>query len=696
MNRHKEIILVTLLLLLAAVFRSWDLSRVPSGFSDEELAYIRLTEAVETGNIAVYYQVGDDHGRSGLYAVANAIVTRFTGDGLLGYRLLSFWASLLSLALLYIVARRLFGRYVALMALGVMSVNLHAVVLARTATAESLVPLYVLLVLYVLVVAFHVGRSVRFHTPSTTAFALLAVLFGASGYLHYTTLIVGPLGALFFVHLLLTRQPLSRRIWSVVIFVLVLATIVALPYLTSTIRELHNSELDIFVVERPRTLADLVDGMLGAVGGILWQGDTRLAYNVPDVALLGPLLSLLMLVGVVRSVQRWREPRYALLLLSLLAGLVTDIWIAPEPTFSANLAALPALYILPAIGVMVVWRALSVRGSRVQALRWATVLVLAAFVLNAALTWDRVFAQWSDKDGADAVFHADLGRVAAYLDRSSSESPAAICMIPLDMPNDVGLTQRQILPLMMHREDIGLRSVDCRGGLVFTNAGATMRLVFPDPSYRELMPPELVEWLAGATEVSVDSLPDGSVLALNVEQRISDMGGYWNTAAPTFYLPETNGDGSLPAALPVTLERNLTFAGYDPRALAPHQAGGDPIVLVTYWRVDGPLPDNLAIFAHLLAYLNPRLQPLAESNTINVVPSELKNRDIFIQVSYLWLNDRVREGYYPLTVGAYTGQVAALDDHLRVIDRRGELHGERLLVGDVPVMAAPETEGGVQ
>lgn len=696
MNRRIEIILVTILLLLAAVLRSWDLSRVPAGFSDEELAYIRLTEAVQSGNIAVYYQVGDEHGRAGLYAVANAIVTSAVGDGLLGYRLLPFWASLLALSLLYAVARRLFGRYVALMALGVMSANTHAVLLARTATSESLVPLYVLLLLAVLAVAFHVGRSVRFRTPSTIAFALLAVLFGASGYLHYTTLVLGPLGALFFVHLLVTHQPMSRRMWSVVFFVLVLATIVALPYLTSTIRELGSSEPDVFVIERPRSLVDLLNGMLGAVGGIVWQGDRRIIYNIPDLALLGPVLSVLLVAGAVRAVRRWREPRYALVLLSLLAGLATDVWIAPEPTFSANLVALPALYILPAIGVMVVWRSLSLRSSRARAAQWVAALAVAVLVVNAVLTWDRVFARWGAQDGADAVYHADLGRIAGYLDRSSAASPASICMIPLDMPNDIGLTQRQILPLMMHREDVSLRSVDCRDGLVFVNAGMPMRFIFADPAYRKLMPPELAEWLEGASDIRVEGLPAGSVLMLDVEQRIRDLGGYFSTAAPTFYLPETSSEGGLPAQLPVTLERNLTFAGYDPRGLAPRIAGGDPIVLVTYWRVDGPLPANLGIFAHLLAYLNPRLQPLAESNMINVVPAELENRDIFVQVSYLWLSDHVRAGDYPLTVGAYTGEVAALDNHLRAIDRDGELRGERLLIGDVPVLAAPETEGGVQ
>lgn len=690
MSRRQEILLVTLILLIGALFRAWGLSRLPPGFSNEELAYIRLTEAVQGGDISVYYQVGDGHGRAGLYAAANAVANAAVGDGLMGHRLLPFWAGLLTLALLYTFTRRLFGRPAALLALAAMSLNVRAVLLARTATAEALIPLYVLLTAFVLAVAFHVGRTVRFRAPVTGAFALLAVLFGMSGYLHYSTLVLGPLGALFVIHLLITRQPLSRRVWSALAFVLVLATVVALPYITSTVREPTTSEPDILIVERPRSVRELADGVLGAIGGVIWEGDAGATTNLPGLPLLGPLATILALVGLVHAVRRWREPRYALVLLALAAGMATDMWLHPEPTFSANLVALPALMILPAIGMLVLWHGLRLRNPT-QTWRPVTALIVLILLANAALTARRVFASWADHPAVETAYHANLGRVAAYLDREAAGPPVAICAVPLREPNEVGLTKRQIVPLMMHREGVKVRYVDCRSGLVFINAGADMRVLFFDPEDRTAMPPELAEWFSAAEEVAVEGLPAGALWHLNVEQRIRDMGGYWDSAAHTFYLPDAPGSGSLPASLPVPLERNLTFAGYDPRGLRPHVAGGgDPIVLATYWRVDGPLPSDLGIFVHLLAYLNPRLEPLAEANGIAVIPSELENRDIFVQVSYVWLSDRLRAGIYPLTVGAYTGQVAVLENHLGVIDREidSTLRGERLLISEIEVLAA--------
>ena len=67
MNRRIELFLVTGLLLLAAALRIWDLARLPPGFSDDELASIRITETVRQGEVAVYYQIAGTHGRAAIF-----------------------------------------------------------------------------------------------------------------------------------------------------------------------------------------------------------------------------------------------------------------------------------------------------------------------------------------------------------------------------------------------------------------------------------------------------------------------------------------------------------------------------------------------------------------------------------------------------------------------------------------------------
>ena len=184
LKRHVELVLVTSLLILAAVLRIWDLTQLPPGFSDDEFAYIRITETVRQGDVAVYYQVGDMHGRAGLVAIGHVLITELAGGGMLGYRLLSLWTGLGTLALIYAFTRRLFNVQIALIALGAMAINLRLILLARTPSAESIVPAYVLLFLLVLAIAFNLRREITFSTPGTPAFALLALTLGGAGYLH--------------------------------------------------------------------------------------------------------------------------------------------------------------------------------------------------------------------------------------------------------------------------------------------------------------------------------------------------------------------------------------------------------------------------------------------------------------------------------------------------------------------------------
>ena len=290
MNRRQELSLTVVLLLLAAWLRVWDFTRLPLGFNTTELANIRMTETIRQGHIAIHYQVGDGIGRAGLYPLGNAVVATLVGDGLLGYRIYSFGAGLVFLALLYALARRLFGPPVGLIALALGAVNLQSILLARSAMPEAFVPLYAALALFMLARAFHLRRDVIYQLPATFPFAVLGVLFGLGGYLHYSALALGPVGAVFFAHLLITGQPLARRVWRAMAFVIVLATIVAVPYLISTVREPSTSEPYVLYSERPQSVTEAIDGVLGAVGGLVWRVDTRITHNLPGVSLLGPVI----------------------------------------------------------------------------------------------------------------------------------------------------------------------------------------------------------------------------------------------------------------------------------------------------------------------------------------------------------------------------------------------------------------------
>ena len=484
MKHQHEIALATVLLVLAALLRLWGLAQFPAGFNDNELAHIRITEAVRAGSVSVYYQAGEERVCAGLYGVLNSVLTEAVGDGLIGYRALPFFAAMLTLAATWALARRLFGGAVALVTLGALAVNGRAIALARTGSAEALVPLFVLLVAWGQAIAFHLRHKVRFAPPSTPAFAALGGLLGAAGYLHYSALVLGPVAVLFFVHLRLTRQPLSRRVWGAWVFVVVLATIVGTPYLISTFRDRALSEpYTAFWAQRPADLGTLARGAVNALGGVFLQGDPEPARNAGGLPVLGVWLAMLWALGTVEAARRWRDPRHALLLLLLAAGLLTDAWVGEEATFSANLVALPAVYMLAGVGAWTFWQRLQRRGVRL-ALQISVFFVVFALGAEVGIWRTQVVDAWENDPATAQAYHANLGRVAAYLDRTPDGLPVSFCAVGLREPTAGGLSPRQMLHVMMHREGMAIRSSNCQSGLALPNAGAPMRLVFADAADR--------------------------------------------------------------------------------------------------------------------------------------------------------------------------------------------------------------------
>ena len=127
MSRRLELWLLVLILLGAAAVRIAELSSLPAGFSDDEIVNLSLADTARLGAISSLYSVGGSApGREGLYPLLQAVVTGTAGHGLLITRMLSLFGGLLSVALVYRLARRLFGRLAGIVAALGMAVSLVA------------------------------------------------------------------------------------------------------------------------------------------------------------------------------------------------------------------------------------------------------------------------------------------------------------------------------------------------------------------------------------------------------------------------------------------------------------------------------------------------------------------------------------------------------------------------------------------
>jgi hypothetical protein len=164
------------------------------------------------------------------------------------------------------------------------------------------------------------------------------------------------------------------------------------------------------------------------------------------------------------------------------------------------------------------------------------------------------------------------------------------------------------------------------------------------------------------------------IMRVDIDRELADVVGAFMTTAPVAWAPET-GESRM-APLPTSFGYNVTFMGYTIRDLSVQP--GDYVELTTYWRLDGPPPPELTMFAHMLG--DP-VVVLAQNDNLGVNVSQLQVRDVFIQYSLIQTPIGTAPGLYPLSVGLY---LPSSGTRLQVFEN-GEAHSDRLFLERVAI-----------
>ncbi len=637
---------VLALLLLAFFLRVWQLPALPAGFSQEEITSIDITQQIQNGAGQVFFRTGEQTGEESFYHTLNAGVTQWVGDGLIGYRMLSVWAGLLTLAFLYRTAHWLFGTGIALVALAIMVTDIEAVMLARSATRLTLMPLFTTATLAFIAWTFRLHESIRPFKPRTLRFSVLGYVVGAALYVHYTGGLLGIILILFIVYLWQTHQPVSRQIWSSCLFALTLIAILGLPYLISFLRNPDASGIYIFWKDRPQTLLEFFESLVSTLGAFFITGDDNPVHNIPALPLLWPFWSLLVLIGVYTAFQRWREPHFGLLLIGLLVGLVPDIWLRGSTDFSAMMIVLPIVAILGGVGAY--RTAIYMRFQSQNGLRLVAALLVVGFAWTIYRVYQDYFQNWPDRQDVRLAYHTDLANMVAYLEKSDHPLPTLICTNLLRTEKiatgEIRWSDPQLVENMLHREDLALRFADCRTAFVLINGGQPMQVL--EANAGEIPGDAAQQWLQYG---EVTQLADtGRVTLLDIEDELAQFGGRLQLETPLLY-PYLDGQPQQ-VKMPVRFGRNVTLVGYRAPDISTYHRG-DVVAITTYWRVDGQLPDHLGFFTRL--HNNPLASPITEVNVVDVLTENLRTDDILVQASLFTIPEDLPTGEYIVTLGAY-------------------------------------------
>lgn len=664
------------LLLVASMLRMADLATAPRGFSDDEITNIRLVDNVRQGDIFVFYP-GEDGGREGMYHVILAFATTFLGEGTIGFRILTVWMSLLSIAIIYTLGNHLFNPLVGVLAAGLVTVNFSNILLARSVSSDAIVMFLVSATLLALARSLPVYRRTRVVTSTILSFAALGALLGAGFYLHPSSLFI-VLGAMLYIgHLLYIRNVMLRQRRSYTGFAILLMLILAMPYIISSVN------LPDYAAGQ-RILAHYGDGLLSSIwaglSAIIYGGDMNPLQNLPGRPMFDAFSGLMILAGFLTCILRRHRPRFMLILIMFFLTLPAALIVEDSPNFARMSVIMPQLAIFFGMGfyalirapifVDVVFRRMGVAG------------VMLLFLLNLVWTWSDFFGEWRDNEAVMPLVNGEVGQIAHFLDRVGNEVPVVFCNDewnasqpePTISPSDKTL-------LMMNRSEFRFHEADCERSLLLTNGGERQRIIFFSDEAREAVHPYLREWLDFGQPV-IGDLPRGAVIELETVEILADRAGEFTTTAPFSFAPEVADP--MPTAPPIRFGSNLTFLGYEPnirRAFDP----GDLVDVITYWRAEGELQPDLTLFTHILS--DPVTSAVSR-HVIGVNPALMQDRDVFIQVTDVNLPAGALPGNRFISVGALR---ETLGERLPVL-KDDEARGDRIFLYDIDVLEQESSE----
>ena len=302
---------------IVGFIRFFGLDSTPTGIIAAEDAFFRVAEQIRVdGWIGLSHDLLADAPTG--YAYILAIWTSVIGESAGTARLLSAVVSFASVGVFYLLANSLFNGRAALFGALLMSIGMWQLTYGRLALPVSFLLLAEVSALYLL---FKASGAMTNQSQRTRLFIASGVIVGLSVYLHFAALVlvlgVLSLWARDYLSGALTPEVLGRRFVAFVIPIL----IIGLPFWTTlaSSSETRDDVKGILITETVpyREKEGVMDEMRHVTGSVLNTGRALVWSRGADEfgrgggRIIDPFTGLFSVIGLLVCVWRWRERRYA-------------------------------------------------------------------------------------------------------------------------------------------------------------------------------------------------------------------------------------------------------------------------------------------------------------------------------------------------------------------------------------------------
>ncbi|MCJ7739405.1 MAG: glycosyltransferase family 39 protein, partial [Anaerolineae bacterium] len=481
-SHRLEWLLLLTILLLAAALRLWQLNYAPPGLTHDEAGHGQDALAILNGARPVYETIG--YGREPLYDYLVAVAM-----GLLGrtdhmvLRWVSAFFGLLTVVGTYLWSRRAFGPWEAILASGWLAGSFWGIATSRQALRSTLLPALLIAAIYTWWRAVFDDGDRRY--GSLRWFVATGLILGATLWAYMAARVTWVLFLAMPLHILVTDWHRFKKHWPGMVLSLILAGAVAAPMFVWLQRN-PGAEQRFSQLGEPLRLIGQGDfraawaNSIEALKMFTVEADDLWVYNVSGRPWLGFPEGLLFYAGLLVSLWRWRQPRYALALMLLFGGLVPSLITGGSACSTRAIAILPVLYVFPAIAVTALVKRAGMR-------RLILPLTVALVVTAGAQNYHDYFNVWATHREVRVAYHTTLHEISRELEGlpAAFDSPIIISSIYPGEYHDP-----YTMELLLRRKDLSLRWVDGRGGIVFP--GGVTRLIVPalaelDPALAQIV-----------------------------------------------------------------------------------------------------------------------------------------------------------------------------------------------------------------
>ena len=608
---HRQRWLVVGLLLLGASLRLPGLNNgSPPGLEHDEVANWLIDQTILAGHHDVYFT--DAYGHEAGFHYWQTLFVALLGDHVLALRLPAALAGLLLLAVSFALGRRLFGGQVALVSVGLLAALFWPVFYSRLGLRAISLPVIAGLALYCFWRGLEVSPA-RAHRWLASA----GVLAGLALYSYLAARALPFFFLAYLLYLIIWHRPVLHKRWRGILLFWLLFALVAWP-LWQFLRLNPGAEVRVAEVRAP--LDALLAGDLRPVWqngwrilvGFGWRGDPLWRQNVAPQPIFAPVSGLLFYAGLGLALWRWRDRRYALLLLWLGMAISPSLVTNDAPSNIRMSSALLIITLFPALVIHILPRLSPTVRKLSTELRLVMLILLIGFNLGRT-SW-YIGRVWPANGEVQFVWQAALTEAAAFLDAQPAITDVAIggwTPATMDSPT---------MALTLRREDVQLRHFQPERAVVLPAGHASAHILLPT------------------------ALP----LAAPLHTVLADA-GLQTTQFDAFTWLELPAPATLAPAVPADLAfgDELRWLGYWP---GPGCTGEDNCELVTLWQVEDAVGSPRRLFLHQLDATG---QIAAQDDGLAAPASFWQRGDLILQLLQLPAGpgDELRLGVYDPATG---------------------------------------------